>query len=345
MIQKRIKKMASSNEFYILLVILVIFGAVCIINPVFFSAYSIVSVIKTAIEPLIYAVGAYLVIVSAGIDVSVAGIGAFSMFTATKIVYSMNYEGSALLPYVLAICFGAALGSINGLLISRLKIPPLIATLGTNSMINGIMLFFIGSREISRVPIGIQTAGKTYVLTAYNSNNVAAPLSTTIFVAIALVFVVFLFLRYTMLGRNIFNIGGDANAALRSGINVKNTQFVVYVIAGAIYGLGGMVHTITYVNSNPMDLIGQEMITIAAVIIGGARISGGHGTLTGCVFGVLLIQLINNCLNTVGIPTYWQRFVIGLVLVIGTSLTSYQALKEKRKLHVEISDAPVRSNK
>ena len=344
MIQKRIKKMATSNEFYILLVILVIFGVVCIINPVFFSAYSIVSVIKTAIEPLIYAVGAYLVIVSAGIDVSVAGIGAFSMFTATKIVYSMNYQGSALLPYVLAICFGAALGSINGLLISRLKIPSLIATLGTNSMINGIMLFFIGSREISKVPIGIQTAGKTYVLTAYNSNNVAAPLATTIFVAIALVFVVFLFLRYTMLGRNIFNIGGDANAALRSGINVKNTQFVVYVIAGAIYGLGGMVHTITYVNSNPMDLIGQEMITIAAVIIGGARITGGHGTLTGCVFGVLLIQLINNCLNTVGIPTYWQRFVIGLVLVIGTSLTSYQALKEKKKLHVEISDAPARTN-
>jgi simple sugar transport system permease protein len=342
MIRKRIKRMTSSNEFYILLVILVIFAVVCIINPVFFSAYSIVSVIKTAIEPLIYAVGAYLVIVSAGIDVSVAGIGAFSMFSATKIVYAMNYQGSALLPYVLAICFGACLGSINGLLISRLKIPPLIATLGTNSMINGIMLFFIGSREISKVPIGIQTAGKTYVLTAYNSNNVAAPLSTTIFIAIALVFVIFLFLRYTMLGRNIFNIGGDANSALRSGINVKNTQLVVYIIAGAIYGLGGMVHTITYVNSNPMDLIGQEMITIAAVIIGGARITGGHGTLTGCVFGVLLIQLINNCLNTVGIPTYWQRFVIGLVLVIGTSLTSYQALKESKKLHVEISDAPAR---
>jgi simple sugar transport system permease protein len=97
------------------------------------------------------------------------------------------------------------------------------------------------------------------------------------------------------------------------------------------------VHTVTYVNSNPMDLLGQEMITIAAVIIGGARITGGHGTLTGTVLGVLLIQLINNCLNTIGIPSYWQRFVIGLVLLIGTSLTSYQALKEKKRLHVEIS--------
>jgi simple sugar transport system permease protein len=333
--------MTKKNEFYVLIVILAIFFIVCIINPVFFSAYSIVSVLKTAIEPLIYAIAAYLVILSGGIDLTVAGIGAFSMFTATKIVYGMNYQGSAFLPYILAIAFGAALGSINGLLISRLRIPPMIATLGMNSIINGAMLFFIGSREISKVPIGIQTAGKTYVLSAYNANGVAAPLSTTIFIAIAVVFLVFLLLRYTMLGANIFAIGGNNDSALRSGINVKNTQFIVYVIAGMLYGLGGMVHTITYVNSNPMDLLGQEMITIAAVIIGGARITGGHGTLTGCVFGVVLIQLINNCLNTVGIPSYWQRLVVGLVLLIGTSLTSYQALKESKKLHVEISAAPV----
>ena len=84
---------------------------------------------------------------------------------------------------------------------------------------------------------------------------------------------------------------------------------------------------------------GNVLDLAIAVIIGGARITGGHGTLTGTVLGVVLIQLVNNCLNTVGIPTYWQRFVVGMVLVIGTSLTSYQALKEKRKLHVEISPA------
>ena len=342
MIGKRIKMMTKSNEFYIFLVIIAIFAIVCIISPVFFSGYSVVSVIKTCIEPLIYAIGAYLVIVSGGIDVSIAGIAAFSMYTSTKIIYGANYEGSAFLPYVIAIVLGAALGTINGLLISRLKITPMIATLGMNSIINGTMLFFIGSREISQVPPGILTAGRTYLFTVTNSNGVAAPLSTTIFISIALVIIVFLLLRYTMLGRNIFAIGGSVESAMRSGINVKNTQLIVYIMAGAIFGLGGMVHTVTYVNSNPMDLIGQEMITIAAVIIGGARISGGHGTLTGCVLGVLLIQLINNCLNTIGIPTYWQRFVVGMVLVIGTSLTAYQALKEKKKLHVEISDIPAK---
>lgn len=341
MIGNRIKRMTKMNEFYVLLVILIVFIVVCAISPVFFSAYSVVSILKTAIEPMIYAAGAYLVILSGGIDLTVAGIGAFSMFTATKIVYDMNYTGSAFLPYVLAIAFGAALGVINGLLISRLRIPPMIATLGMNSIINGVMLFFIGSREISRVPIGIQTAGKTYLLTVYNAKGVAAPLSTTVFITIAVFILMFLLLRYTMLGANIFAIGGNTESAMRSGINVQRTQFIVYVIAGTLYGLGGMVHTITYVNSNPMDLLGQEMITIAAVIIGGARITGGHGTLTGTALGVLLIQLINNCLNTVGIPSYWQRFVVGMVLLIGTSLTSYQALKEKKKLHVEISGTPI----
>ena len=193
MIGNRLKRMGKSNELYVFIVILMIYAIVSIISPVFFSAYSVVSVIKTAIEPLIYAVGAYIVILSGGIDITVAGIGAFSMFTATKIVYEMNYEGSALLPYVLAIAFGTGLGMINGLLISRLRIPPMIATLGMNSIINGVMLFFIGSREISRVPIGIQSAGKSYILTVYNANGVAAPLSTTVFIAIALLIVVFLF--------------------------------------------------------------------------------------------------------------------------------------------------------
>ena len=340
MFSKKLKKMTKTNEFYIFLVIIAIFAIVCIISPVFFSAYSVVSVLKTCIEPLIYAVGVYLVIMCGGIDVSIAGIGAFSMYTTTKILYTVKYEGSALLFYVMAMAIGACLGVINGLLISRLKITPMIATLGMNSVINGTMLFFIGSREISQVPQGILTAGRSYLFTVYNDNGVAAPLSTTVFITIGLVIVMFLVLRYTMFGRNIFAVGGSIDSALRSGINVKNTQLLVYTIAGAIYGLGGMVHTVTYVNSNPMDLIGQEMITIAAVIIGGSRITGGHGTLTGCVLGVLLVQLINNCLNTVGIPTYWQRFVIGMVLVIGTSLTAYQALKEKKKLHVEISEKP-----
>ena len=336
---KRIKKITSSNEFYIFLVIIVLFAVVCMINPVFFSAYSVVSVLKTCIEPLIYALGAYLVIISGGIDVSVAGIGAFSMFTATKILYTSGYQGPVILAYFLAVCFGTVLGAINGFLISRIKIPPMIATLGMNSVINGFMLFFIGSREISNVPKGILQAGRSYLFTVYNARGVAAPMSTTVFIVIALLIIMYLFLRYTMLGRNIFSIGGDVNSATRSGINVANTQLIVYMIAGAIYGLGGMVHTVTYVNSNPMDLIGQEMITIAAVIIGGARITGGHGTLKGCVLGVVLIQLINNCLNTVGIPSYWQRFAVGMVLVIGTSLTAYQSLREKRRLHVEISSA------
>ena len=138
MIGKKLGRITKTNEFFVLLVILVIFFAVSAISPVFLSSYSIISVLKTAIEPVIYAVGAYLVILSGGIDLTVAGIGAFSMFTATKIVFNMNYEGSALLPYVLAIALGAALGSINGLLISRLKIQPMIATLGLNSIINGV---------------------------------------------------------------------------------------------------------------------------------------------------------------------------------------------------------------
>lgn len=335
--KKYLKRIKGKNEFFVFLTVILLILIVSLINSSFASTASAVNIIRAAIEPAIFAVGTYVVIVSGGIDVSSAAIGMFSMFTATKILYSANFEGGVWLAYLLAVCFGLVWGIINGVLISKIKIPPLIATLATSGIANGTMLFFIGAREISDVPQGIYNAGYQYLFTVENEYGFKYPLPSTFLVIIAVLVITFLLMRYTMLGRNIFAIGGDVVSASRAGISVTRTQIFAYGYAGLISGLGGMVHTIMMVNSNPVDLTGNEMLTIAAVVIGGARITGGHGSLTGTMLGVLLVTILRNSLILVGIPSFWQRFVTGMVIIVGTSITSYQALRAKRQLHVDVA--------
>ena len=334
--KKFIKRLGKKNEFFVLLTVILIVIIVSLINPSFASFPSAVNIVRAAIEPAIFAIGTSIVIVSGGIDVSSASIGMFSMFTATKIMFDNNYEGGVWLGFLMAMVFGLVWGFVNGILVSKIKIPSLIATLATSGIANGILLFFIGSREISNVPPGILKAGYSYLFTVENQHGFKYPLPNMIWILIAVLAVSFVIMRYTMLGRNIFAIGGDKVSAARAGINVERTQIFAFTYAGMISGIGGMVHTVMMVNSNPVDLTGNEMLTIAAVVIGGARITGGHGSLTGTMLGVLLVTILSNVLILVGIPSFWQRFVTGLVIVIGTSITSYQALRAKRQLNVEI---------
>ena len=158
----KLKKLVKKNEFYLLITVIALILIISAINPAFATASTAVNILRSGIEPAIFAIGMYMVIVSGGIDISCAGIGMFSMFTTTKILFNIQFTGHVFFFYLISACFGLAWGFANGMIITRLKIPPLIATLGINGLINGIMLFFIGSREISDVPPGIRIENKNF---------------------------------------------------------------------------------------------------------------------------------------------------------------------------------------
>ena len=221
-----------------------------------------------------------------------------------------------MLAYVIAAAIGILLGSINGLLIAYAKMTPLIATLGTASMFNGFLLFFIGNREISNVPKSILNSSKFYLAEVFNEYNFRSTLPGQLIVLVLVLIVTYFLLKYTKLGRGIFAMGGDATAASRVGYNTRGITMFIYIYVGVISALGGMVHTIMMANSNPVDLLGKEMMYIAAVVIGGTRITGGHGSLTGTMLGVLLLTIMSNSLILLGIPSYWQRLVTGLIIVV-----------------------------
>jgi simple sugar transport system permease protein len=128
-----------------------------------------------------------------------------------------------------------------------------------------------------------------------------------------------------MLGRSIFAMGGSREAAARIGINVVGLQYFVYGFVGVLSGLAGIIHASLARVANPFDLVGLELSVIAAVVLGGARLSGGYGTITGTLLGVALIVVINNSLIMLGIPSTWQNVVIGLLILLGTGGPALQA--------------------
>jgi len=136
-----------------------------------------------------------------------------------------------------------------------------------------------------------------------------------------------------MLGRGIFAIGGDEIAAQRAGFNVFRTKMFIYGLAGAMAGIGGIARACMMQNCHPTNLNGMEMTVIAAVVLGGTRVTGGVGTLTGAILGVALMTVMSNSLILIGIPIYWQRVFTGAIIIIGTGVSAYQATRSSIKGH------------
>jgi simple sugar transport system permease protein len=220
---------------------------------------------------------------------------------------------------------GACLGAINGFLIAVMGLPTLIVTLGTLSIFRGFMLTFIGQKQITTLPPGMREFGRMMILRGENADGSFYSLHAAFLVTAGAIGLTWFILHRTMLGRQIFAIGGSVESARRIGIDVRGVQFFVYVYVGALAGLAGIIHASMARVANPFDLVGLELSVIAAVVLGGARLAGGHGTLTGTVLGVALIVLVRNSLIVLGIPATWQSVAIGVLILIGTGLPAWQA--------------------
>ncbi len=320
------KKLISSNEMIVVFIIIGLSILIGCVNSAFFSAATVIDTGRSMLVMLIFALCEMIVIISGGIDVSFPAFASFTMYFTTKFMLDHGLD-SALLAFAMAAGIGTLLGLINAVLIGTFKIPTLIATLGTSSLINGGLLAFVGVNEITNLPTNMDALAKIFLFSVKNSQGVASAMSIMIMIPIALCVIIYFLLKYTMLGRSIKAIGGDINAAQRVGFNVVRTQYFIYMFVGAIVGIAGITYTILMRNSNPVNLMGSEMMVIAAVVIGGARITGGHGTVAGTILGVLLINLVTNNLIMLGVPTYWQAFVVGMLIIVGTCITSLRAKK------------------
>jgi simple sugar transport system permease protein len=320
----------ANNEGFLALAILFLALLVGFSSSSFWSVSTLLNVATSSLENVVFAMGVLLVIVSGGIDVSFMAIGIFAGYAVIVFTNATGFGAAdPLVGFALAITIGLGLGMLNALAIAGLRLPTLIATLGTQGIIRGAMLVFIGSKVLPDYPAGLNALSTTYLVTAHDVFDTR--LSVLIIPSILICVAVSLLLRYTLIGRGIYAIGGDTESARRAGFPVVGLKVFIYLAAGALAGIAGMMHVTQVRLANPYELVGGELDIIAAVVLGGASVFGGKGSVSGTVLGVVLISLIKNSLILLGVPGSWQRAAVGLLLLIGLTAQALSARGRRRR--------------
>jgi simple sugar transport system permease protein len=319
------KRLLSRNETLVALIILAFCAVTAAVDPRFLSVATLFDLLRNGVVIGIFAIGVMMVLVSGGIDVSFTAIAAFSMYSATKLMVALGVGDQMLVAFLVSALLGLTLGMVNAFFIGTLGLPTLIVTLGTLTAFRGFLLTFVGSQLITNVPPGMRAFSRSMLLRGTAPDGSFFALPTAFLFLVGAVVLTWFILNRTMLGRGIVAMGGSRESAARVGVNVTGLQYFVYGYVGVLSGLAGIVHASLARVANPFDLVGLELSVIAAVVLGGARLTGGHGTITGTLLGVALIVLINNSLIMLGIPSTWQNVAIGFLILLGTGVPAWQA--------------------
>lgn len=302
------------GTFGILLLLVVVMG---ILSPKYFLQTKNMSqiILQSSITILI-ACGEFFAILIAGIDLSVGSILGLTGMIAGKLMMSgMNMWAAILIGGVL---FGALLGCVNGFLVNKTGLHPFIITLGTQAIYRGLTLVISNARPIYGFPADFKNIIGGWVL------GVPIP------AIIALVYAALLgvMLRKTIMGRNIYAVGGNIETAWYSGININLHRITVFVISGISAGLAGIVMNARLGSAEPLAGTAYETQAIASVIIGGASFFGGKGNIFGVVMGGLIIGVISNGLNILNVPTYYQQIVMGSLIILAVTLDKLVSRKK-----------------
>jgi ribose transport system permease protein len=300
---------------YLILVIVVVSIIATILNPKFLSARNFFNVMQQISVLGILSMCMALLMISGNLDISIGNMAGLVGMVFVRMVLSGYSMGlSALIVLVMS----AALGFINGLIIAKSKTTPLIITLGMMYVYYGIALLISEGRPHS---LGgqFQFLGRAKI----------GPIPFTIIVYLLIFAFGLILRRYTTYGRRINAIGGNSEAAFLSGINVDRHVISLYALSGLISGLAGLVLTSRLGMVRADSGTGYELQALAAVIIGGITFEGGRGSLVGAFFGVLLLGIIYNAMNIVGVSSYLQTMILGAIIVIATVVSNIGTMKRK----------------
>lgn len=313
----RILSVIKSTPGIVFLVTLIITVLVHIVTGNFYSKYNITVFLRTSSFIILIGFAQTLVLLLGAIDISLASIAGFS-----SMVFAMLVTMVGLDPYIsliLALLVGPALGAINGLLICSLNLTAFIATLATSSVFRGIIYVVTKGFPLTGIPTSITIIGQGSLF-----GILPYPTLIMLLVLVILSFV----LKYTAFGRHIYAVGGNESAARIVGIRHKRTKIGVYVIAGAIAGLAGVLMVLRLGSSQVNIGENWVMPSITAAVLGGTSMTGGSGGVGGTIIGGLLIAVISYSISLLGVSSYWDAVVTGTVVLIAISI---DAINKRRQ--------------
>ncbi len=320
-------------------ILIVVLIAYCLLvglkNPYFFSAEIFLDFIRNGAGQAVVAMGVLLVMISGGIDVSFLAIAISSSYISTVICTTYGLAKpktltSLLIVIGLACLVGIILGCINGLVIYLFKLPTFITTLATQSVFHGALATFVGTKPVtaSRMPRSVIEFGTGSLFEFESASGSYYGLSWLIIPIALSVFITWFILYKTVFGRRIFALGSNSLAAKRCGVNIFAVQMFVYAYVGCLAGVMGIIYAADVRWVNPITMVGDELIVIAAVLIGGAKLSGGSGSIAGTLLGVLMIVIIRSTLVLLGISSSWNDFFIGAVILLAVAVSAWRNRKE-----------------
>ena len=297
-----IQYLQDYGSFIALIFLVIVIGA---ISPDFRTVNNFLSLLRqSAINGLI-AFGMTCVILTGGIDLSV---GSVLALTSIICAHTIKIGLPAPLSMLIALIFGIILGTISGLMVTKSRLQPFIATLITMTGYRGLTMILSGGKPISRL-------GNNLLLNQIGKGSfLGIPIPVWILI---IFFAIFLFvLKKTVLGRQIYATGSNAKAAELAGININNIKLIVYVVSGFMASLSGLILVSRLGSAQPTLGSGYELDAIAAVALGGTSMTGGRGKITGTLIGILIIAVLNNGLNIIGVSSYYQDVVKALVIFL-----------------------------
>lgn len=320
-------RLTKSSEFTIGLVVVILFLVATFSSKTFFSTYNLMNLTKQGAIIGVLAVAQTLIIITGGIDISGGAISGLGCMTMALMIRAGQ-------PVWLAIVVNFAVcvicGFINGVIIFDLNVPAMIATLGTQTIYRGILKIICGGNSVSF----FEADGVTFIKLFDNIGNYnlfgVLPILACIWIVVSIV--AFLVLRYTVFGRDLFVIGSGIEVARLSGIKVRKTFYMVYSVAGLIYGIGAMMFAGRILRAMPGTGEGYDMNAIAAAVIGGASLAGGRGAITGTFIGTLLMAVIENAGKSrpfgVSISDYILEVITGILIIVAVAMDMVKSRKK-----------------
>lgn len=310
-----IKKITKQREFMIFIIIVVVFIIMSFASPVFLTVGNQLALIMSFSVTAIIAVGMTVLMVSGGFDMSV---GSILGFTGIVAGWCLRQGIPVPVAVLIALIFGAAIGLFNGFTIAKIGINPFVTTLAGLSLFRGLTLIVSRGQSISPLPGSFNVIGQKMFL----------GIQTPIWYAVIIIIIGDILLRKSRFFRQYYYIGGNEKAARLSGIAVDRVKIIGYVMTGVLAAVAGVVMTARLGTASVTAGSGLELQVVTAVIIGGASLQGGEGTVLGAFLGCLMMALINNVLTLLGVDVYWQTFVTGATLLTAVLIDT---LNRKRK--------------
>ncbi|WP_434654728.1 ABC transporter permease [Thermoanaerobacterium thermosaccharolyticum] len=326
MLKKIFKNGYKKNNFYnfkelgLVIFIILLCMIFQLINPRFLTIVNIMDLITNTAILSILAVGMMLVLVTRGIDLSIGATLALSgMISALTVSKYQNL--SPIVAILIGMIIGVACGFIVGLLVSKAKILPIIASLGMMNVYRGLTYIASGGRWVSadQMPSSFKKIATGSVL---GINNL-------IFIAIIIYLFFYYFINYTRAGRQIYAVGSNPDSAIITGIKIDKVLLMVYTIMGLLAGLAGVLWVSKFASAQGDTATGYELTVIASCVLGGVSIAGGSGKIIGIILGSLLIGTLNNALPLIRVSSFWEQAIQGFVILIGILINVFVTKKAK----------------